>query len=177
MKTAISVDDRLMSEADNAAREMGLSRSRLIATALEAYLRKRRQDEITERLNEVYAEVDPAEARILKLMKEKFHATGPVRGSAPAERHPCVVVQSDAFNRSRIASTVVCLITSNDSRFRDPGNVRLKKGDANLPKDSVVNVTQVQTVDRSELSERIGKLPANIVDAVPDGLQMLFDRM
>ena len=102
---------------------------------------------------------------------------GPVSRSAPAERHPCVVVQSDAFNRSRIASTVVCLITSNDSRSRDPGNVPLKKGDANLPKDSVVNVTQVQTVDRSELSERIGKLTASTVDAIRDGLQLLFDRM
>jgi metal-responsive CopG/Arc/MetJ family transcriptional regulator len=75
MKTAISVDDQLISEADKAAKEMGLSRSRLIATALEAYLRKRRQDEITARLNEVYAEVDPEEARLVKLMKVKFHAT------------------------------------------------------------------------------------------------------
>jgi metal-responsive CopG/Arc/MetJ family transcriptional regulator len=75
MKTAISVDDQLLSEADNAAREMGLSRSRLIATALEAYLRKRRQDEITARLNEVYAVPDPDEARLLKAMKAKFRAT------------------------------------------------------------------------------------------------------
>lgn len=75
MKTAISLDDQLLSEADSAAREMGLSRSRLIATALEAYLRRRRQDEITARLNEVYAEPDPAEARTLKLMKAKFRST------------------------------------------------------------------------------------------------------
>jgi metal-responsive CopG/Arc/MetJ family transcriptional regulator len=75
MKTAISVDDQLLSEADSAAREMGLSRSRLIATALEAYLRRRRQDEITARLNEVYAEPDPEEARLLKLMKAKFRST------------------------------------------------------------------------------------------------------
>jgi mRNA interferase MazF len=102
---------------------------------------------------------------------------GPASGSAPAERHPCVVVQSDAFNRSRIASTVVCLITSNISRSRNPGNVLLKKGDANLPKDSVVNVTQVQTVDRSDLSERIGRLPAGKVDAIREGLELLFDRM
>jgi metal-responsive CopG/Arc/MetJ family transcriptional regulator len=52
-----------------------LSRSRLIATALEAYLRRRRQDEITARLNEVYAEPDPEEARLLKLMKAKFRST------------------------------------------------------------------------------------------------------
>jgi mRNA interferase MazF len=102
---------------------------------------------------------------------------GPASGSAPAERHPCVVVQSDAFNRSRIASTVVCLITSNISRSRSPGNVAIKKGDANLPKDCVVDVSQLQTVDRSELTERIGKLPAPKVDDIRDGLQLLFDRM
>jgi hypothetical protein len=75
MKAAISVDDHLLSEADLAAREMGLSRSRLIATALEAYLRLRRQNEITERLNEVFAEPDPAAARTVKLMKTKFRST------------------------------------------------------------------------------------------------------
>jgi metal-responsive CopG/Arc/MetJ family transcriptional regulator len=75
MKTAISVADELISEADSAAKEMGLSRSRLIATALEAYLRTRRQAEISARLNEVYAEPDPAEARTVKAMKAKFHAT------------------------------------------------------------------------------------------------------
>jgi metal-responsive CopG/Arc/MetJ family transcriptional regulator len=75
MKTAISVDDQLLSEADNAAREMGLSRSRLIATALEAYLRRRRQDEITARLNEVYAVPDPEDAHILKAIKTKLRST------------------------------------------------------------------------------------------------------
>lgn len=75
MKTAISVNDQLLSDADRAAREMGLSRSRLIATALEAYLRRRRQEETTARLNEVFAEDDPAEARTLKLMKAKFRSS------------------------------------------------------------------------------------------------------
>src|SRR5580692_7349119 len=93
---------------------------------------------------------------------------GPAGGSAPAERHPCVVVQNDVFNRSAIATTVVCLITSNLSRAKAPGNVLLKKGDANLPKASVVNVSQILTVDKAELSHRIGKLPSNTVDAIHD---------
>ena len=101
---------------------------------------------------------------------------GPVTGSAPAERHPCVVVQSDVFNRSRIATTVVCLITSNVSLSRAPGNVALSKGAANLPKQSVVNVSQVLTVNKAELVERIGRLPAAVIDAIRDGLQLLFDR-
>ena len=101
---------------------------------------------------------------------------GPVSGSAPGGWHPCVVVQGDAFNSSRIATTVVCLITSNLGRARSPGNVPLKRGDANLPKDSVVNVSQVVTVDKSELSERVGRLSGNAINAIRDGLHLLFDR-
>ena len=102
---------------------------------------------------------------------------GPVTGSAPAERHPCVVVQSDVFNRSRIATTVVCLITSNVSLSRAPGNVALSRGAGNLPKASVVNVSQILTVNKAELVERIGKLPAAIIDAIRDGLHLLVDRV
>ena len=102
---------------------------------------------------------------------------GPAESSAPAERHPCVVVQSDVFNRSRLATTVVCLITSNLTRARAPGNVPLEKGVANLPKASVVNVSQILTIDKTELTERIGKLPANTIDSIRTGLQLLLDRI
>ena len=101
---------------------------------------------------------------------------GPSSGSAPAERHPCVVVQSDVFNRSRIATTVVCLITSNMDRAAAPGNIALKKGDARLPKPSVVNVSQVVTVDKLDLEERIGRLPDPILAVVLAGLQLVFER-
>jgi mRNA interferase MazF len=94
-----------------------------------------------------------------------------------AERHPCVVVQGDVFNRSLISTTVVCLVTSNMQRALAPGNVVLRKGDGHLPKASVVNVSQILTVDKAELTERIGKLPASTVDAIRGGLQLLFDRM
>ena len=102
---------------------------------------------------------------------------GPISASAPAERHPCVVVQSDLFNRSRIATTVVCLITSNLTRANAPGNVALPKGDGNLPKASVVNVSQVLTIDKSELVECTGELSGPAVGAVRDGLHLLFDRL
>jgi mRNA interferase MazF len=101
---------------------------------------------------------------------------GPAENSAPAERHPCVVVQSDVFNRSRLSTTVVCLITSNLTRARAPGNVPLEKGVANLPKASVVNVSQILTIDKTELTERIGKLPADTIDSIHTGLQLLLDR-
>jgi mRNA interferase MazF len=100
---------------------------------------------------------------------------GSAGGSAPAELHPCVVVQNDIFNRSAIATTVVCLITSNLRRAEAPGNVLLKKGAAGLPKASVVNVSQLLTIDKADLTEPIGQLPAATVRAIREGLSLLFD--
>jgi mRNA interferase MazF len=102
---------------------------------------------------------------------------GPATGSAPAEQHPCVIVQNDIFNRSAIQTSVVCLITSNLTRANAPGNVLLKKGEANLPKASVVNVSQILTVDKSELVECSGTLSGAAVGAVRDGLHLLFERL
>ena len=100
---------------------------------------------------------------------------GPSTGSAPAELHPCVVVQSDVFNRTLIGTTVVCLITSNLDRAAAPGNVALRKGDARLTKPSVVNVSQVVTVDKSDLEHRIGRLPAQALASVLAGLRLVFE--
>jgi mRNA interferase MazF len=101
----------------------------------------------------------------------------PITGSAPAERHPCVVVQNDIFNRSAIRTSVVCLITSNLSRANAPGNVLLKKGEANLPKASVVNISQILTIDKAELADCTGELSGIAARAVRDGLHVLFDRL
>ena len=90
---------------------------------------------------------------------------------------PCVIVQNDIFNRSAIRTSVVCLITSSLTRANAPGNVLLKKGEANLPKPCVVNVSQILTVDKSELVECTGKLSGTAVGAVRDGLHLLFDRL
>jgi mRNA interferase MazF len=100
---------------------------------------------------------------------------GLATGSAPAERHPCVVVQNDLFNRSAIQTSVVCLITSNLGRASAPGNVLLKKGEANLPKASVVNVSQILTVDKSDLVDCIGNLSPTSTEAVCQGLYLLFE--
>lgn len=99
---------------------------------------------------------------------------GSASGSAPAERHPCVVVQSDVFNLSRIATTVICLITSNLQRAEAPGNVYLKKGEARLPRASVVNVSQILTVDKLDLGVRLGRLPDSALTATLSGLHLLF---
>jgi mRNA interferase MazF len=102
---------------------------------------------------------------------------GSANGSSPAGRHPCVVMQSDSFNSSLIATTVVCLITFNLRRGLAPGNVPLRKGEAHLPKASIVNVSLLLTLNKKELVERIGKLPAATVDRIRGGLELLFDRV
>lgn len=99
----------------------------------------------------------------------------PSVGSAPAERHPCVVVQSDIFNFSRIATTIVCVITSNLDRALAPGNVTLRKGDSDLPRRSVVNVSQLVTVDKMDLEDRIGRLKGPALKSALAGLHLVFE--
>lgn len=96
-------------------------------------------------------------------------------GSGPGFRHPHVVVQNNLFNGSRIGTVVVCALTSNIRRATAPGNVLLKKGEANLKKDSVVNITQLVTVDKTDLIERIGTLSPARVREIIDGLSLLIE--
>lgn len=95
-------------------------------------------------------------------------------GSEPGLRHPGLVVQNNLFNRSRL-NTVVCLLTSNLKRAGAVGNVELAKGEANLPKASVANVTQIYTVDKGQLVEKIGTLPRQRLQAVLNGSQFLLE--
>jgi mRNA interferase MazF len=96
-------------------------------------------------------------------------------GSAPGYRHPHVIVQNNDFNRSNIRTVVVCALTSNLKRASAPGNVLLDSGEANLPKQSVVNVSQIFTVDRSQLGEKIGTLSSQRIRQILDGLYLLLE--
>ncbi|MDB5977523.1 MAG: mRNA interferase MazF2 [Nevskia sp.] len=89
-------------------------------------------------------------------------------------RRPVVVVQSNPFNESRIATVVIAAITSNLALAEAPGNVRIGKADSGLTKPSVINVSQVLTVDRSYLTHRIRALPAQIMNRVDDGLRLVL---
>ncbi len=95
-------------------------------------------------------------------------------GSAPAGRRPVLVVQSDLFNRTRIATTVVVALTTTPRLADLPGNVRFQRGEANLPRACAANVTQMATVDRGRLSEKIGTAPREKLAAVLDGLQLVL---
>ncbi len=96
-------------------------------------------------------------------------------GSEPGFRHPHVVIQNNLFNRSRIDTVVVCLLTSNLRLAKAPGNVFLEKGEGNLAKQSVVNISQIYTVDKSDLVEWIGALSEKRVRQILDGVRLLTE--
>jgi mRNA interferase MazF len=100
---------------------------------------------------------------------------GEPKGSAPGYRHPCVVIQNNLFNESKIASVVVCALTSNLKRAKAPGNVLISKGEGNLTKDSVVNISQIATVDKTDLVEKIGSLSALKIAGIINGVKLLIE--
>jgi mRNA interferase MazF len=110
---------------------------------------------------------------VQKIHRGDLHWIAPddAGGPAPSYAHPHVVVQDDVFNHSRIATVVVCALTSNLHRANEPGNVLLDAGEGDLPARSVVVVSQISSVDKARLGERIGSLSAARVDQIVDGLR------
>jgi len=96
-------------------------------------------------------------------------------GPEPGYRHPHVVVQNNLFNRSDIGTVVVCALTSNLKRANAPGNVMLDKQDTNLPKDSVVNVSQIFTVGKSQLDEYVGTLSPKQIREILTGIELVLE--
>ena len=97
-------------------------------------------------------------------------------GSEPGFRRPVVVIQGDSFNRSRLASVVCVALTSNLRWAEAPGNVLLTARATGLPKDSVVNVSQIVTLDRESLVERVGSLPRRKLELVLFGVDVVLGR-
>ena len=96
-------------------------------------------------------------------------------GSEPGYSHPHVVAQNNVFNASRINTVIVCALTSNVRRAQAPGNVLLEKGEANLPKESVVLVSQIFTLDKSQLGELIGTLSERRVKQIIEGISLMTE--
>lgn len=95
-------------------------------------------------------------------------------GSEPGFPRPVLIIQSDDFNRSRIATVIAVAITSNLRLAQAPGNVWLPRKATSLPQDSVANVSQVITLDQGFLIERVGRLSANLLKQVEDGLRLVM---
>jgi mRNA interferase MazF len=95
-------------------------------------------------------------------------------GSEPGYRRPVLIVQDDIFTQSRINTVIVVIITSNTQLAEAPGNTLLQSKATGLSKDSVANVSQIFTVDKKFLVERIGMLPEHLQEKVDEGLRMVL---
>ncbi len=99
----------------------------------------------------------------------------PAKGSEPMGRRPGLVVQNDLLNDSKLNTVIVIAITSTLKFGELPGNVTLRKGEANLSKKSVINTTQIKTVDKLSLKEKIGSLTKERVSQVYEGMKLVMD--
>lgn len=96
-------------------------------------------------------------------------------GSEPGYRHPYVVIQNNVFNSSAIKTVVGCMITSNLARAEAPGNVLLNVGEGNLPEQSVIQVSQIVTLDKSQMEEFVGTLSAKQVRQILNGVALVIE--
>ena len=99
---------------------------------------------------------------------------GEERGSRPAKRRPVLVIQSDPFNTSRLNTIIAAVISSNTALAAMPGNVFLPAAVSALPKDSVVNITALITLDKTDLDEPAGHLPTSLMNDVDRGLRRVL---
>lgn len=95
-------------------------------------------------------------------------------GSGPGFRRPVLVIQADSFNNSSIATVIAAVITSNLALAEAPGNLRLARSDSGLPRASVVNVSQIVTIDKSVLTARVMALPATVLATVDEGVKLVL---
>lgn len=101
-------------------------------------------------------------------------ALGAPAGSEPGYRRPVLILQTNEFNESRLGTVVVAAITS-DLRLADaPGNVRCRPRESGLAKTSVVNVSQIATVDKRRLQERAGQIDGRLLERVEDGVRLVL---
>lgn len=96
---------------------------------------------------------------------------GEPKGSKPGDRHPALVLQRDEVNASRIDTVVVCVLTSNRSLAKAPGNTLLPRRATGLPRDSVANASQIATVNKADLDALAGSVPSRLLDQVNEGLR------
>lgn len=96
------------------------------------------------------------------------------RGSSPGYRHLIVIIQSDSFNQTKLNTVIGAVITSNLDLAEMPGNVLIKKEQSELPKESVVNITQIVTINKSELVEYVGTLSERKMEQIENGLRLVL---
>lgn len=118
--------------------------------------------------------IDPTGKMVIRRGDLWWAALGPPAGSEPGYRRPILILQANSFNQSKIRTVIGAVVTSNLRLAEAPGNVLLSKRQSGLPRESVVNVSQVLTLDRSILSDRIGRIPPSKQQEVDSGLRLVL---
>jgi mRNA interferase MazF len=195
-RVAVSIPKTLYDQAEILARRLAISRKQLYATALGDFVashQSRVLPDATDHGHENFPDPDHSAGAPGLDAESPAGMSGGRRkirqgdiywvpleeddGVEPGYTHPQVVIQDDVFNRSRLDTVVVCALTTNMKRAKAPGNVLLEAGEANLPKRSVVVVSQVSAVDITQLDEYIGSLSRQRIDQILLGMQFLHRMM
>ena len=184
-KTTISVQKTLFDQAEILAQQLDISPSHLFEIAIENFIGSYSSQALPNEINETCQDrPDPneREGSLGQDAKTAAQAGGErmaidqgdiywVQVEESSGPHPYVVIQDDVLNRSRLATVVVCALTSNLKRTSEPGNVLLEVDEANLPRQSVIVVSQVSTVDKTQLGEYIGSLTKRRINQILAGLR------
>ena len=164
----ISLPALLVEEIERMAQTYQIAPDQLVADALAAFI-TRDQNSIAQ------GNADTASHRIVRQGEIYWAQSDDARDAASGVAHPYVVIQEDILNHSRIATVVACALTSNIRRASEtPGNVLLDAGEANLPKQSVVEVSKVTTLAKARLGEYIGTLSAQRIAQILAGMRFLY---
>ena len=160
--TSLAVDETLLQQAEALAAQLNLSPEQLLARALEHFVQH------SQRTPSLAGSKAVNQGDIYWV---RLEPTSALDMGIP---HPYVVIQDNLLNHSRIHTAVVCALTSNIRRVSEtPGNILLDVGEANLPKQSVVEVSKVSTVDKAQLGEQIGTLTPPRVNQILAGMRFL----
>ncbi len=170
IKTTITLPEALLNQVNVLAQRLDISQDQLFQIALEQFIES--HQDATPRIGDKPSIINQGDVYWLQFEEST--------GIQPEIRHPYVVVQENVFNHSRIHTVVVCALTSNLKRGSYPGNVLLEANEANLPKPSVVEVSKVSTVEKTQLGEYVGSLSERRIDQILAGMRFLqssfFDR-
>ncbi len=165
----IALEPALFQQGEALALRLNMTPRRLFEMAVEDFIRQyARADEVDEGR--------PPVARVSRLVNQGdiyWVQLESAVGLEPRIRHPHVVVQDNVFNHSRLKTVVACALTSNVERVSLPGNVLLEAGEGNLPRQSVVEVSKVSTVNKARLGEYIGSVGEQRVRQVLEGLRFV----
>jgi mRNA interferase MazF len=192
IRLAITVQKTLLDQAQTLARQFNISRSRLFSTAMAYFLQHCRGQALLDAIDNLTEEPLALDepSRLLSQEATRTAQIGAERkpihqgdiywvpleeanGTSGDYTHPHVVLQDDLLNHSRIGTVVVCALTSNMKRAKAPGNVLLEPGEANLTRQSVVVVSQVSSVEKTQLGEYIGSLTEQRIHQIFAGMQFL----